>query len=212
VWTVQDDPHEVRERDVAGLLRDGGLGQLDLLAGRGHLGKDGLAGRGAGVLDGDFADGVETVPDGEGVLQGGEGKAAEDGNEVVELGGYAADDHGDFAVLDKSRLLLSPKRIKVLAEAKLAGYVVCRQGPPFQDVCRASQRISADLGDGCSDSCFDRLLPLKIVDLENCEKSRQRTPWGLVSSMENIPPAISSVKKGASFMYQSPFGNPSSML
>jgi hypothetical protein len=172
VWTVQDGPHEVRERNrggvgacdrhVAGLLRDGELGELDLLAGRGHLGEDGLAGRGAGILDGDFADGAQTVPNGEGALEGWQGEWVEDGDNVLELGGYAADDHGDFAVLDKRRLLLPPpERVKVLAEAKFARHVVCHQGPPFQDFGGASQRISVDLGNGCSDSCFDQLLPLQ---------------------------------------------------
>lgn len=74
---LQDGPDEVHQRDgrrvgagdgdVAGFLRDGGLGQLQLLAGRGHLGEDGLVRRGARVLDLDLADSAQAVPDGEGV-------------------------------------------------------------------------------------------------------------------------------------------------
>ena len=100
----QDGPDEVGEREgscvgpgdgeVAGLLRNGVLGQLQLLARSGHLGEDGLVGgRCSGVLDGNFAERAESVPDGECVLERGNGKAAEDGHERVELRRHAADDH-----------------------------------------------------------------------------------------------------------------------
>jgi hypothetical protein len=48
---------------------------------------------------------MATYPDSEGVLQGWDGEAIEDGNQGPEFRREVTDDHGDFAVLYKWRFL-----------------------------------------------------------------------------------------------------------
>ena len=57
------------------------------------------------------ADGAQSVKDGEGVLEGWDGKAVGDGRQRLEFRGNAADSHGDFVVLDERRFLWVAKSV-----------------------------------------------------------------------------------------------------